>query len=84
MPHASIDCDIASGYTIPIIRYCSTMPHNSKLTPTTITSTALQQHYGSCIRRVYKGKEHLVVERDGLPVMVLIPVNDYEALTKNR
>ena len=60
------------------------MPQNQKTTSTTITSTALQQHYGSFMRQVYKDKAHLIVERDGLPVMVLLPVSDYEALTANR
>lgn len=60
------------------------MSQKQKTKPTTITSTELQQRYGACMRRVYKDKEHLLVERDGLPVMVLIPVSDYETLIVKR
>ena len=56
------------------------MSHRQTTKATTITSTTLQQHYGNTIRRIYKGKEHLIVERDGLPVMVILPVADYEEL----
>lgn len=50
--------------------------------PVPISSTDLQRNFGQVLRRVYRDKAHLVVERDGLPVAVLVPVGDYDALTK--
>jgi phytoene/squalene synthetase len=32
------------------------------------------------VRRVYGGKEHFIVEKDGLPVMAMISVQEYEQL----
>jgi len=51
-------------------------------TPEVISSTQLQRHIGDTLRRVFKDKQHLIVERDGLPVLVMLPVADYEALRR--
>ena len=50
--------------------------------PTTITATELQQQSGSIIRRAFGG-EHIVVERSGYPMVVVISVDDYEQLTQS-
>ncbi|MCZ7554615.1 MAG: type II toxin-antitoxin system Phd/YefM family antitoxin [Anaerolineales bacterium] len=55
-------------------------PNKSNLTPEIISSTQLQRNIGETMRRVFKDKQHLIVERDGLPVLVMLPVADYEAL----
>jgi len=47
-----------------------------------ISSTQLQRHIGETLRRGFKDKQHLIVERDGLPVLVMLPVADYEALRR--
>jgi len=47
-----------------------------------ISSTQLQRNIGETLRRVFKEKQHLIVERDGLPVLVMLPVADYEALRR--
>ena len=44
---------------------------------TSVTATEAQTHFGAIVRRVYKDGEHLIVERDGLPVVVIIPLRDY-------
>ncbi len=44
----------------------------------TISATYLQRQIGSVIRRVYTDKEHIIVERDGLPVMAIVSIRDYE------
>ncbi|MEL7591839.1 MAG: type II toxin-antitoxin system Phd/YefM family antitoxin, partial [Anaerolineaceae bacterium] len=49
-------------------------------TPEVISSTQLQRNIGDTLRRVFKDKQHLIVERDGLPVLVMLPIADYEAL----
>ena len=51
-------------------------------TPEIISSTQLQRNIGDTLRRVFKDKQHLIVERDGLPVLVMIPVADYETLKR--
>jgi prevent-host-death family protein len=61
------------------------MPIKSQKEPPeliTITSTDLQRRFGSIVRQLYKQKQHIIVERDGLPVMVILPMSDYEALTQ--
>lgn len=50
----------------------------------TVSSTDLVRNFSTIIRRVYVDKEHLVIERGGLPVAVVLPVNEYEALVKSQ
>jgi len=52
-------------------------------TPEVISSTQLQRNIGDTMRRVFRDKQHLIVERDGLPVLVMLPIADYEALKRN-
>ena len=48
----------------------------------TITATSLQREVGTILRRVGGQGEHLIVERDGFPVAVILPVGDYRNLTE--
>lgn len=50
--------------------------------PTVITSTQLAFDRSAILRRVYKDKTHFVVEKNGLPVAVILPVDDYRDLLK--
>lgn len=52
----------------------------TKITVNPIPATALQREVGSVIRRVAKNKEHLIIEYDGIPVAVIVPIADYERL----
>lgn len=47
---------------------------------TTIPATMVHRHFGEVVRRVYGSKEHLIVEKDGLPVMAILSMPEYEAL----
>jgi len=58
-------------------------PNQTNHTPEIISSTQLQRNIGDTLRRVFRDKQHLIVERDGLPVLVMLPVTDYEALKRN-
>ena len=58
-------------------------PDQPNTTPEVISSTQLQRNIGETMRRVFKDKQHLIVERDGLPVLVMLPIADYEALKRN-
>jgi len=48
----------------------------------TITATTLQREVGTVLRRVGSKGEHLIVERDGFPMVVIIPLGDYRHLTQ--
>jgi prevent-host-death family protein len=45
---------------------------------TVIRASELHREAGKALRRVALGDEHLVVERDGYPIAVLMSYNDYE------
>jgi prevent-host-death family protein len=46
----------------------------------TITATEAKNRFGEVIRRVCKDGERLVVERGGLPAVVIMSVRDYQAM----
>ena len=45
-----------------------------------INATEARQHFGKVIQRAYVGNEHLVVEKNNLPVVVILSVQDYEKM----
>lgn len=51
---------------------------------TTITASDLQRASGSVLKRVALGGEHLVIERAGYPVAVILSYPEYEALMRER
>lgn len=55
-------------------------PRSENAQPTVISSTKLQRQFGAILRRCYKDGEQFIVERDGLPVFVVLAVRDYERL----
>lgn len=50
----------------------------------TITASDLQRASGSILKRVALGREHLVIERAGYPVAVLLSYPEYETLMRER
>jgi prevent-host-death family protein len=40
--------------------------------------------FGKLLRRVYRSDEHLIVERDGFPVAVLLSFQEYEKLRREK
>ena len=49
----------------------------------TISATEAKNRFGDVIRRAYRGQEHIIVERGGIPVVAILPISDYEQfLTK--
>jgi prevent-host-death family protein len=50
--------------------------------PATITATEAKNRFGEVIRRVYKNGETLIVERSGLPVVVIMSVPHYQATSE--
>lgn len=50
----------------------------------TVSATNLQRQVGRVLRAVAIEKKHVLVERDGYAVAVLVPVEDYQRLTSVR
>jgi prevent-host-death family protein len=40
--------------------------------------------FGKLLKRVYRSDEHLIVERDGFPVAVMMSYQEYEKLTRQQ
>ncbi|MSP11574.1 MAG: type II toxin-antitoxin system Phd/YefM family antitoxin [Chloroflexi bacterium] len=43
-----------------------------------IGATEVRNHVGTFLNRVHRGDEHLVIEKLGIPVAVVISMKDYE------
>lgn len=48
-----------------------------------VTATRLQREVGRILRRVAKSGEHVTVEHNGFPIVVIVPLSDYVALVQN-
>lgn len=57
---------------------------NTQKKPNTITASQLQREVGTVLRRVGQNQEHLIVERDGFPVVAIIPIVEYQLLMKSQ
>lgn len=53
-------------------------------TPTqrTVSATEARAHFGQVIQNAYESNEHVIVERDGIPVIVMLPISEYHRLIK--
>ncbi len=49
-------------------------------TPILISATKLNRHSGELLRRVAIHGEHLLIERDGFPMAVIVPVGEYRKM----
>ena len=47
-----------------------------------IGATEVRNNFSTLLKRVYKGKEHLIVEKGGIPVAALISIREYEAFRR--
>lgn len=52
--------------------------------PVKISATEVHRHFSDLIRRAVIEKERFLVEKDGLPVMVMLSVDDYVALIQDQ
>jgi prevent-host-death family protein len=57
---------------------------SDRSTPTTIPATKAHRQFADLIKRTYAGSEHFIVERDGLPVVAIISMTEYEELMAER
>jgi prevent-host-death family protein len=44
----------------------------------TIAATEARIHFGDVLKRVHNKREHLIVEKDGLPIAAILSHADYE------
>lgn len=50
----------------------------------TLRSTEVQRNFREVVNRAGSGHEHIIVERDGLPVIVMLSVAEYQSLMRER
>ena len=43
-----------------------------------VSATEAKNRFGAIIKHAYADDEHLIVERDGIPVVAIVPIQDYE------
>jgi len=51
-----------------------------KSTAVTVPATDVHRNFGELLRRAFTGQEHFIVEKDGLPVVVIISKAEYDSL----
>lgn len=59
-----------------------TMSDTQKPTVVTIPATELNLRSGNVLRRVSVDREHIIIERSGYPLAVILPIHDYERFKK--
>ena len=50
----------------------------------TIRASEGHRSFGKLLKQVYRSDDHLVVERDGFPVAVLLSYQEYQKLSRDR
>ncbi len=50
----------------------------------TITATEMHQRRGEIIKRCFRDKKHFIVEKDGLPLVAIVPIDEYQRMVKRR
>lgn len=55
-----------------------------KSTQVTVPATDVHRNFAELIRRAFAGGEHFIVEKDGLPVVAILSITEYQALLKER
>lgn len=55
-----------------------------KSMPVTIPATEVHRKFSELVRRAFSGKEHFIVEKEGLPVVVIMSMAEYQELMQER
>jgi prevent-host-death family protein len=50
----------------------------------TLRSTEVQRNFREVVNRAGSGQEHIIVERDGLSIIVMLSVAEYSSLMRDR
>ncbi len=45
-----------------------------------ITATEMRRHFGAIVQQLCKEREHAIIQSNGAPVAVLLPIAEYERL----
>jgi prevent-host-death family protein len=56
----------------------------SKPTQVTVRATDVQRKFSQLLKSVFSEKRHVIVEKGGLKVAVILPISEYEALMQVR
>ncbi len=59
------------------------MVANRKSTQVTVPSTFVQRSFKELTQRVFSGREHFIVQKEGLSVMAILPMAEYDALLRD-
>lgn len=49
---------------------------------TVISATEMHKRRGDIIKRCFRDKEHFIVEKDGVPLVAIVPIDEYEKFVK--
>src|SRR5258707_12151049 len=55
-----------------------------KSMPAVVSATQVQRKFGEIVRQVNRGSVHFIVEREGLPVMAIISMDEYQEFLRER
>ena len=55
-----------------------------KSMPVTIPATDVHRKFSELVRRAFSGGEHFIVEKEGLPVVVIMSMVEYQELMQER
>lgn len=50
------------------------------MTPVNIAATEAKNKFGEVLRRTQLEAQHFIIERDGIPVAAVVPLQDYQRL----
>jgi prevent-host-death family protein len=48
----------------------------------TVSATEVRRRFGEMLKRAHNKEEHLIVERDGFPLAVIVPYDDYQVFMR--
>ncbi len=46
----------------------------------TVSATHTKNSFGEIIKQVYAARDHVIVEKGGIPVVAIIPISEYEPI----
>ncbi|MHB8626612.1 MAG: type II toxin-antitoxin system Phd/YefM family antitoxin [Aggregatilineales bacterium] len=60
------------------------MAERKKPVQVSISSTRAQRQFGEVLRRVHSGDEHIIIQQNGLSLVVMLSLSEYDTLMKAR
>ncbi len=50
----------------------------------TVSATHTKNSFGEIIKQVYAARDHVIVEKGGIPVVAIIPISEYAPIYANQ